>query len=107
MFKLSTSTERRLMDACLDAKMYLFVCSLLVCNCISIFSHFRTEYVFPERSLSVCVCVCVCVRAYVIVSVQGFNFHNFEPFVMKLEPYNLNNFALMTFFFNSFLCIRL
>ena len=62
---------------------------------------------FSQDDPCLCVCVCVCVRAYVIVSVQGFNFHNFEPFVMKLEPYNLDNFALITFFFNSFFCIRL
>ena len=50
---------------------------------VFIFSPFRTEYVVPGRSLSVCMSV--------FVSVVVSNFLNFEPILLKLWPHNLNN----------------
>ena len=49
---------------------------------VFIFSHSRTEYVVPRRSLSVRMSVCVSV----VVS----NFLNFGPILLKLGPHSLN-----------------
>ena len=52
------------------------------CFFFIIFSHIRTEYVVPGRSLSV--------RLYVCLSVVVSNFHNFGPILLKLGPHSLN-----------------
>ena len=56
---------------------------------VFIFSHFSmTEYLSPERALSVRVSVYVCVCVCIYVSVRVSNSYNFRPIFMKLGPHD-------------------